>query len=48
MGPGLQQFLEFWEINHYSKFLKDFKEWVKKVVCLERTAQSFPDFFTAW
>lgn len=45
IGHGLQQFLEFWKINHYSKFLKDFKEWVKKVICLERTAQRFLDLF---
>lgn len=46
IGPGLQQFLEFWKINHYSKFLKDFKEWVKEVICLERPAQCFLDLST--
>lgn len=46
MSPDLQQIVEFWKINHYEKFLKDFKEWVKKVICLERPAQRFLDLFT--
>lgn len=46
MGPDLQQILEFWKINHYKKFLKDCKGWVKKVICLERPVQHFLDLFT--
>lgn len=45
-GLDLQQIIEFWKINHYKKFLKDFKEQVKKVICLERPAQRFLDLFT--
>lgn len=45
MGPDLQQILVFCEINHYKKFLKDFKEWVKKVICLETPGQHFLDLF---
>jgi len=45
-GPDLEWILEFWKVNHYEEFLKGFREWVKKVICLEKPAQCFLHLFT--
>lgn len=45
-GPDLERILKFWKVNHYEEFLKGFREWVKKFICLEKPAQCFLHLFT--